>query len=451
LNDLTNARELAVSILIEAQRGSYGNLALNKHLTPDISAKDRAFVTELVYGVLKYRLLLDHIISQFSKLELSKMSQDVLNILRTGVYQMMFMDKVPIFAAVNESVDLVKKMKNPGAARFVNAVLRNADRGRDNITYPDPVNQPMDYLSVYYSFPRWMVERWIKSYGFGFTADLCEAFNRRPLACIRINTLKANKQQLRSMLEREGVKVKPGLWLEEALYVEGTPQFRQLQSFRDGLFQPQDESSMMASQALGAARGDKILDVAAAPGGKTTHIAQIMENTGSITAWDIHPHRVELIKQNCRRLGTDIVDAQVWDSRVPDRQKAEQFDKVLVDAPCSGLGVIRRKPDIKWSKKPEDIIALSAEQRKILQICSQYVKKSGILVYSTCSIEPEENRQIVETFLENNNDFVYDDIRPYVPGKLAGELKAPFGWIQLYPNIHKVDGFFVARLKRVDT
>lgn len=446
---MKNAREVALKILIETERGSYSNIALNKYLTSDISVKDRAFITELVYGVLKYRLLLDYIISQFSKKDFSKMSEVVLNALRIGIYQMILMDKVPIFAAVNESVDIVKKLENPGAVRFVNAVLRNIDRRKENIVYPDPACQPLDYLSVYYSFPRWMVERWMKLFGFDFTKDLCDAFNRKSRVCIRMNTLKTNKQELESILENEGVGIKSGLWLEEAFYIEGFPQLKQLKSFRDGLFQPQDESSMIASSALGATRGDRVLDVAAAPGGKTTHIAQIMENIGKITAWDIHPHRVKLIEETCSRLGVTIVDAEVWDSRIPDGEKLGKFDKVLVDAPCSGLGVIRRKPDIKWSKKPEDITSLNFEQQKILQVCSQYVKKGGILVYSTCSIQPEENQRVVEKFLESNSDFVYDDIRPYIPGKLTGDLKAPYGWIQLYPHIHNVDGFFVARLKRV--
>lgn len=446
---MKNAREVALKVLIETERGSFSNLALNKYLTSDIPAKDRAFITEVVYGVIKYRLLLDYIISQFSNKEIAKMTEVVLNALRMGIYQMILMDKVPIFAAVNESVDMVKKLENPGAVRFVNAVLRNIGRKRQNITYPEPACRPQDYLSVYYSFPRWMVERWMELFGFDFTRDLCDAFNRKSRVCIRMNTLKTNRKELESKLKNEGIVVKYGLWLEEAFYIEGVPQLKQLKSFMDGLFQPQDESSMIASRALGATRGDRVLDVAAAPGGKTTHIAEIMGNIGEIAAWDIHPHRVKLIKETCRRLGVTIVEARVWDSRILDEENIEKFDRVLVDAPCSGLGVIRRKPDIKWSKKPEDIAALNFIQQNVLQVCSQYVKKGGILVYSTCSIEPAENQRVVEKFLEKNQDFVYDDIRPYIPEKLAGDLEPPYGWIQLYPNIHDVDGFFVSRLKRV--
>ncbi|HHW02934.1 MAG TPA: 16S rRNA (cytosine(967)-C(5))-methyltransferase RsmB [Thermoanaerobacterales bacterium] len=446
---MKNARELAIRILMDSQQGSYSNLALNKYLTFDVPALDRAFVTELVYGVLKYRIRLDYIISQFSKIELSKMTLPVINILRIGVYQLIFLDKIPEFAAVNESVTLAKKMENPGAAKFVNAVLRNIVRNMKDIAYPDPVSQPLEFLEKYYSFPKWMVERWINLYGFDFTRDLCEAFNQKPQVCIRVNTLKTNKEELKSILEGEGIKVQPGIMLEEALYIEDVQRLKRLKSFRDGLFQPQDESSMIASRALGAQSGDMVLDVAAAPGGKTTHIAQIMKNIGSITAWDVHPHRVELIKQTCKRLGVSIVDAQARDSRVLDEAQKNRYDKVLVDAPCSGMGVIRRKPDIKWSKKPTDIKSLTVEQQRILRTCSQYVKLNGILIYSTCSIEPEENQQIVKTFLEDNDKFVYDDMRPYLPEKLAKEMKAPYGWIQLYPNTHRVDGFFVARLKRI--
>lgn len=443
---MVNPRELAVKILNKLEQGSYSNLLLNKYLTSDFDLRERAFVTELVYGVVKNKLRLDYTISQFSKIKPSKMSLAVLNILRLGVYQTVFLDRVPDFAVVNESVELVKRMDNKKAAGFVNAVLRAIIRKKQDIIYPDAQKDPVKYLSIYYSFPTWMIERWLKLFGYDFCESLCQAFNERAKVCIRINTLTTTKEELEAIFNEENVKTSPGLYLNEALYIESSPPLTSLSSFNRGLFQPQDESSMIASKILAAKSGENILDVAAAPGGKTAFFAQSMGNKGHITAWDIHPHRVKLIEETCHRLGISIVNAEVKDARIVDEESIARYDKVLIDAPCTGLGIIRRKPDIKWSKKPEDLTALKLEQQNILSVCAKYVKPGGILVYSTCSIEPEENQGIVDQFLRENTDFSYDDIRPYLPEKLI--LDKPSGFIQLYPNVHGTDGFFVARLKR---
>jgi len=412
----------------------------------DINSKDRAFITELVYGIVKNKLRLDYIISQFSKIKPSKMSKRILNILRLGVYQIIFLDRVPDFAAVNESVNLAKRLENKNAAAFVNAVLRAILREKHNIAYPDAKKEPEKYLSVYYSFPEWMIKRWLELFGYDFTEALCKAFNEKAKTCVRVNTLKTSKEELEAIFAAEEVKTSPALYMDEALYIESSPPLLSLTSFKEVLFLPQDESSMIAAKILGAISGDRILDVAAAPGGKTSFFAQSMKNNGHITAWDIHPHRVKLLEDTCRRLGISIVKAEAKNAKDLDVESLNGYDKVLVDAPCSGLGIIRRKPDIKWSKVPEDIIALKAEQQKILEVCARYVKPGGILVYSTCSIEPEENQIIVDSFLKKNKDFCYDDIKPYLPKNLS--VREPTGFIQLYPNIHRTDGFFVARLKR---
>ena len=236
---------------------------------------------------------------------------------------------------------------------------------------------------------------------------------------------------------------------QEALYILKSPPINQLKSFTDGLFTPQDESSIMVSLAAGVKDHDQVLDVTAAPGSKTTHMAAIMRNQGKIIAWDIHPHRVRLIEQNCQRLKATIVVPEVRDAKTPNADMFNKFDKVIIDAPCSGLGAIRRKPDIKWSKKPEDIRALKKGQAKILEVCSKYVKPGGILVYSTCSIDPEENENIVDGLLAKNQYFIYDDLRLYLPKKLHKNINKPYGRITLYPNIHGTDGFFIARLKKV--
>ncbi|MCF6095840.1 16S rRNA (cytosine(967)-C(5))-methyltransferase RsmB [Thermovorax subterraneus] len=440
-------RAIAVKILTEVEKGSYSNLALNRHLTPEIEEEDRALITELVYGVVKYRVRLDYVLSKFSKAKISSIHPVVLNSLRVGLYQILFLDKIPDYAAVNESVDVAKSF-GKRAAGFVNGILRNVIRNKDGIDYPEPAKEPVRYLSIYYSFPEWMVRRWIELFGFDFTESLLSAFNEKPKLCVRVNELKIKKDDLKSLLNKEGVKLSSGLFLEEALYIEDGPPLTRLESFKSGYFQPQDESSMLVARVLGAKGGEKVLDVAAAPGGKTTHIAQLMKNTGRIHAWDLHPHRIELLKETCRRLGVTIVHPEVRDAKIPDTKSFEQFDKVLVDAPCSGLGVIRRKPDIKWTKKPEDVINLKREQFELLSASSKYVKPGGAIVYSTCSIEPEENEKVIEKFLQENRDFEPDDIRPFLPKALSGELKEPYGYIQIYPNVHGMDGFFIARLVR---
>lgn len=442
-------RELAVSILDKIEKGSYGNLLLSQYLTPDIAQKDRALITELVNGVVQNLLRIDYIISQFSKIHPSKMSSYVRNALRISVYQIFFLDRVPEFAAVNESVNIVKKFNGAKAANFTNAVLRNIIRNKDNIYYPDRDKNFEEYISVYYSFPLWLVKRWVDLFGRGFTESLCISLNERPKLCIRVNTLLITREELENRLRAEGVLTVPGLYCDEALYILDSPPITALESFKEGLFIPQDESSIIASLAAGVKSGEKILDAAAAPGGKTTYMAAIMQNKGEIIAWDVHPHRVQLIKENCRRLKVDIVMPEVKDAKVFNENLADTFDKVIIDVPCSGTGVIRRKPDIKWSKKPEDIISLKSEQEKILSTCARYVKPNGILIYSTCSIDPEENEKNIEAFLAKNDSFVYDDLRNYVPESLKEDLKDHWGYLTLYPNLHEIDGFFIARLKKV--
>lgn len=442
-------RELAVSILTKIEKGSYGNLLLSQYLTPDITQKDRALITELVNGVVQNLLRIDYIISQFSKIHPSKMSPDVRNALRISVYQIFFLDRVPEFAAVNESVNIVKKFSGAKAANFTNAVLRNIIRNKDNISYPDRDKNFEEYLSVYYSFPSWLVKRWVDLFGKSFTESLCISLNERPKLCVRVNTLLTTRERLENRFRAEGVLTAPGLFCDEALYILSSLPITTLESFKEGLFIPQDESSIIASLATGVKSGEKILDAAAAPGGKATHMAALMQNKGEIIAWDVHPHRVQLIKENCRRLKVDIVKPEVKDAKVFDENLVDTFDKVIIDAPCSGTGVIRRKPDIKWSKKPEDIISLKSEQEKILNTCSCYVKPDGILVYSTCSIDPEENEKNIEAFLAKNDSFVYDDLRNYVPKELHESLENHCGYLTLYPNLHGTDGFFIARLKKV--
>lgn len=448
---MKSPREIAVSILVKTQAGSYSNLLLSQYLNDNITQKDRALITQLVNGVIQNKLLLDYIMSQFSKIKLSKLTPFVKNAIRLGIYQVYFLDRVPDFAAVNESVNLVKKNEGRKAANFTNAVLRNVLRHKEMLSFPEKDKDITKYLSVYYSFPPWMVKRWLGLFGADFTEKLCRAFNEPPCLCIRVNTLLTNRNNLLQRLKDEGVHAVPGKFADEAIYILQSPPIHQLKSFEDGLFTVQDESSIIASLAVDPKANEQVLDVAAAPGGKSTHMAALMQNQGTIVSWDIHPHRVKLIEENASRLKASIVKTRVKDAKILDETMMGSFDRVLIDAPCSGLGVIRRKPDIKWSKKPDDIKALRNEQEHIFFVCSKYVKPGGVLVYSTCSIEPKENEELVEDFLAKNQEFAYDDLRKSLPETLHDELKSPYGYITLYPHIHGTDGFFVARLKRLKT
>ncbi|MGI6484973.1 MAG: 16S rRNA (cytosine(967)-C(5))-methyltransferase RsmB [Tepidanaerobacteraceae bacterium] len=446
---MVSPRELALKVLLEWQKGFYSNISLNKHLTNAVSSKDRALATELTYGVIQNKLKLDYIISHFSKLKIETLSPSVINILRLGIYQLVFLDKIPDFAAVNESVNLARKFDNRGSANYVNAVLRNVSRKVDKLDYPERQTDLFRYLSVTYSFPLWLVKRWVDIFGASFAEQLLKSLNERPKFCVRLNTLKGSCEQLKSRLIAENVKFRDGFYLDEAIYLESGLPVTGLESFKSGLIQPQDESSMLAAIALGVKPNEIVLDAAAAPGGKTTHMAQIMENAGSIVSWDIHPHRVKLIQETCRRLGVTIAKAYVKDISILDDMYYDKFDRVLIDAPCSGLGVIRRKPDIKWSKSEADLHTLNKKQYELLSTCSRYVKPNGILVYSTCSVDPEENERVALKFLDEHKNFSFDDITPHLPKKLRSEVKKPTGYIHFYPNVHKIDGFFITRLKRI--
>lgn len=437
-----------MKILLKWEKGSYSNLAINKYIPPHTSTKDRAFITQLVFGVIQHKLTLDYIISQISTIKIKKINIPVLNILRLGIYQILFLDRIPNHAIVNEAVNLTKKY-NKKTTGFVNAVLRNAIRKKDHFKYPSREEELENYLSIYYSYPRWMINKWLKQYTPNFTENLCKALNEIPKLCIRTNTLHTSPEKLYNKLASMGIEIQRGNFIKKAVYLSNLPSMSILDCFKEGLFYIQDESSMIAPIVLKPTGEDLVLDVAAAPGGKTTHMAEIMGNKGIILAWDLYSHRIKLIKENCKRLGITNVKVKVNDARKLKGDYIGKFDKVLIDAPCSGLGVIRRKPDIKWSKKVEDINILKREQLNILSICSKYVKPGGILVYSTCTVGPEENKLVIEKFLCNHTEFEYEDIRPYLPNKLAKYVKPPYGYIEIFPNIHGIDGGFVCRLKKL--
>ncbi len=399
-----NSREIILKALKEIEdNGAYFSSSLNHALSLS-EPIDKGFVTEVIYGVVKNKTALDYIIMQFSKVKIKKMSPYVLNILRMGVYQLYYMDKIPASACCNESVKLAKKYANKGAQGFINGLLRNVSRNVDTISFPDKTDIKT-YLSVVYSYPMWLVEKLISQYGKESTEEILREGNESHPVNIRVNTLKTTKDELISILEKEGVIAEPYEDLDYCLSVKGKLDIHSLKSYKEGLFSLQNISSVRTVLELSPEKGETIMDICSAPGGKTAFISELMGNQGKVFAYDLHPHKIDLINNAMKRLGIDIVTADVHDGTVLMEEFVGKADRVLVDAPCSGIGVIHKKPDIKWTRKPEDIKSLAEIQEKILETSSYYVKNSGVLIYSTCTILKEENQDQTENFLKKHPEF----------------------------------------------
>lgn len=447
-DSLENPREVALKVLYEIDKNNaYSNICLKKILNhTSLKPLDRAFVTQLVYGVIKNKFRIDWIISQFSNTPIKKISPWVLNILRLGIYQMLYLDKIPQSAAVNESVKLGKKYGHKRISGFINGILRSISRSPQEILQPDK-KDIVHFLSIYYSHPKWMVEKWIKEYGKDFTIDLLKKNNEAPSISVRTNTLKISRERLINLLQKEDIVTKKGEWCPEAIILENISNIDKNKYFKEGLFQVQDQSSMLVAHVLDPKENQLVIDVCAAPGGKTTHIAQKMNNTGKIIARDIYDHKLSLIKQNRDRLGISNIILEKYNALEVDSDLIGQADRVLLDAPCSGLGIIRRKPDLKWNKCFNDIKKITILQYKMLENAGKYLKKGGILVYSTCTINPDENFNIVKKFLNKNSNFKIVPILP-ICEKMEKHKEIEEGYLQLFPNIDFVDGFFISKIQR---
>lgn len=447
-------REIALNILVKINyKKGYINIILNNFLEKSkISVRDAAFINEITYGVVRNRNKLDWIISQFSTKDLADTPIWIKNILRMGVYQLLFLDRVPDYAVCNESVQLAKKYGNPKVAKFVNSILRNIIRDRENICWPDKDKEPALYISVVYSHPYWIIERWLKRFGFKDTIKICEANNKIPSLVIRTNTLKISRSDLKKILEKENIPVKEGIFTKEALYIKGLPNITKFPAYREGLFQIQDEASILVSHLVDPLPGEVIIDVCSAPGGKTTHLAQLMNNKGTILAFDTHKKRLSMVEDNCQRLGIDIVKTQLNDVTKLNINYINKADKVLVDVPCSGLGVLRRKPDLKWQTfNLKRFQKLSKLQGEILSTASNYVKVGGRLIYSTCSTEPEENEEVVGKFLDKNHNFELEDLSDFIKERRLKVYKSnQKKFFQIYPGLSDLDldGFFMAKMIR---
>lgn len=441
-----DAREVALKIINDVtQNHAYANIALAREINRQkLSEQDRRFITELVYGTIKAGATLDWMISHYINRPVDKIAPIILNILRMGMYQMFFLSKVPVSAACNQAVELTKKYGHIGTVKFVNAVLRNAGRTPEKIVYPDKEKGMARFLSLTYFHPEWLVARWLKRLGGEATEELCRINNLTPPLCLRTNTLKNTREELLVILENEGVIAEPSQWTPEGIVCHSSPALGTLKSLREGLFQIQDESSMLVAHVLDPKPGEFIIDACAAPGGKSTHIGALMQNKGRILSGDIHDHKLVITRENAERLGIDIIETKVLDATMIGKKYFNQADRVLVDAPCSGLGVLRRKADSRWRKEESMLTELPELQKAILHSAADCVKVGGVLVYSTCTTEPEENQAVVESFLQDRSEFKLENTGSFLP--VSGHNA---DMVQLWPHVDNVDGFFIARLMRV--
>lgn len=438
------AREIAYKVLLDIEKNkNYSNMAINKHFKDvKMSNQDRGLATEIIYGVIENKYYIDYMIDKLSKVKTNKMEIYVKTLLRMGIYQIMFLNSISDYAAVNETVNLAKK-KNSKVSGFINGILRNVIRQKEEIGKVK-TKDDVDYLAIKYSYDKWMIRNWMIHFGKEFTEELLEANNERPNIYLRTNTLKITRDELIKKLEKQNIKAEKVNVVEEAIKVEHLKDIENNSLYKEGLFTVQDVSSMLVGKVMNPKENSLVLDVCSAPGGKTTHMATLMNNTGQVVSRDIYDHKLKLIKAASKRLGLTNVDVEEFDGMKFDRESIGKFDYVLADVPCSGLGIIRRKPEIKYKEK-EEFRQLPPIQKKILENASKYVKVGGTLIYSTCTIQDSENIDVVNEFLQKNKNFELVPIKE-VNVDLENQEK---GYMKIYPNVHNMDGFFISKLIRV--
>lgn len=439
-----SAREAALRTLVAMDhQKAWSDGHLKKTIQEEhLDRRDAALATRLCFGVLQNRMLLDHYLQQYSTMKLTKMESKVRNSLRLGLYQMLFLTKIPVSAAVSESVALTKKLcKNPRAGGMVNGILRNLARHLDALPTLDR-SDPMAYLALLYSHPQWLVEAWGARLGEEELEDLLRFDNSEPPVTVQVNTCRFQTQEVAETLRREGMGVTPHPWLADCLLLTATGDLTRSEGWQLGMFYPQDPAARLAVLAAGLSPGDRVLDACAAPGGKSFAAAMAMGDQGEIRACDLHPHKKALIQAGAERLGLQSVTAQVADGRKPRKGWGAAFDAVLADVPCSGLGVLRKKPEIRY-KDPKELEDLPQIQGEILANVAGYVRPGGVLLYSTCTLRREENEGVVQAFLAGHREFHREAFR--LPGPL-GLVEA--GECTLWPQRLETDGFFLARLRK---
>ncbi|MBY0120748.1 16S rRNA (cytosine(967)-C(5))-methyltransferase RsmB [Bacillus sp. S/N-304-OC-R1] len=441
-----NVRETAMDLLETIEKNqSYSNLLLNTYINKyQISPKDIGLLTELTYGTLQRKMSLDFFLKPFLRGN-KKIESWVIQLLRLTLYQMVYLDKVPDRAAIFEAVEIAKSRGHKGISGLINGILRNVQR--QGLPSLDAIEDPIERLAIETSHPYWLVNRWKDQLGYEKTKQMCELNLTAPLQTARVNLTKTTLVDCIKLLEAEGFQVEQSPVIPEAIKCY-RGNLAHSQVFKDGLITIQDESSMLAAYALGVTENERILDACAAPGGKSTHIAEKLSNSGQVVSLDLHEHKVKLIQENANRLQLTNITAAALDSRkVQEHFEKESFDRILLDAPCSGLGVMRRKPDMKYTKKEEDISQLATVQSNLLKAVFPLLKKGGNLVYSTCTVDKEENQRVVESFLNENKEFEGDlslkermpeGIRPFVNGYQ----------LQILPQDIGSDGFYIACLRK---
>ena len=408
-----------------------------------MNIRDRSLITQVVYGTLRMRGHMDWIIGHLYKGDYLSMDISIKNILRTGLYQLLFTDRIPDFAVVDEAVELTKKM-HPAGSGLVNAILRNAIRKKGVIAYPDMKKDPAHHISVLHSHPLWMVKKWIEAFGVEETALLCKANNEIPPAVLRVNTIKTSREKLIDECSRQGMDVKATVFSPDGTILSHTAMpIRETAFYGAGHIQVQDEASQLISRLVDPKPGENVLDVCAGTGGKTTHLAALMNNRGRLTAFDISEKKIAELKKNAERLGVTNIDTKTGDARKMQEEAIYgSFDRILVDAPCTGLGTLRRNPEIKWRTKEEDPKKFSALQKTILADAARYLKKGGFLIYSTCTIASDENEEVIGDFIVHHKDFVC--VHP--PDTINSFLIDDLGYFKSFPHKHGTDGFFGAVL-----
>lgn len=445
-----NIREVVLDILLElSSQNEYSNILISSALEKynDLDGRKKAFIKRVSAGTLERRIQIDYVINQFSTVPVNKMKPLIRELIRMSCYQILFMENIPDAAVCNEAVKLAKKRKFQSLQGYVNGVLRAIVRGKERIIYPDRQTAYHDYLSVCYSMPLWLVEHFCNAYGDELCELILQSFLQPGAVSIRFQETLDEKERERLITawQREGVEVRKSTYLPYAVEIERSDGVRNLAGYEEGAFAVQDVSSMLVVEAAGIKAGDTVIDVCAAPGGKTLHAAAKLAGTGQVISCDVTPYKVGKIEENRDRLHMTNVSVKVRDARTADEELVGQADVLLADVPCSGLGVIGKKQDIKYRVTPESLQQVIALQKEIVGNVVQYLKPDGIMMYSTCTMNPAENEEMVR-WICDKFDMEQVSMAPYMPETLKEE--ADKGYIQLLPGVHKTDGFFLAKLRK---
>ncbi|MCK5695426.1 MAG: 16S rRNA (cytosine(967)-C(5))-methyltransferase RsmB [Desulfobacula sp.] len=451
---IKDPRHIALNVLLFWHKASHSldkSLESYSEKISFLSKNDKSLCNALIFGVLRQRESIDWIIRAFSNTFFEKIDIKPLYLLRIALFQIMYMDRIPAFAAINTTINIAKKLASKKTAGYMNAVLRNSADNFSKIPLPDAKNNASKFISVKFSMPLWLSKKWIQAFGFEPTCSLCQQINTIPQITLRTNTLKVDRETLAESLSLVAKNIQLTDYANQGIsFTNPSLPIHEFETFKLGLFQIQDEAAQIITQLLAPEPGEKILDACAGLGGKTDHIAQMMENKGIIIAADVENKKLESLQSDSKRLGIDIIQTKPLNLLKTSIKDFDfYFDRVLIDAPCTGLGVMRRNPDTKWKRSKKDIERLAAKQKKMLNAAANLVKPGGILVYAVCSCEREENEEVIHRFLDKRKDFSIDkNFKLDNYSNLMTRLMNKEGLLKTYPEANNMDGFFAARLKR---